>query len=461
MFLPAKKLSLISALIFCGMHATTFANQVTLPKTALSDSWIKSTLQLQREIDLAAPMNEVTFLATHNSYNSKIYSIPAVRYLNPNQLISLYDQLEAGVRSIELDAHYTFTASGSQEILLCHGNAENKGCGLYDRPIEEGLAEIRDWLEKNPNEIVLLYIERMLSRHEPRLAHSLKTYLGDYIYKASNTRKPDGSLTTACISLPRTLTKNDVLNAGKQLLIITKGCSGPTYEEEDKYKEIWNDDVFAGTGDVPHYPFTLIYTLFENFTPYPDCGISTTFNIDPLHTSLWRVWDDRTIQSNPDKKHKPINPMDMPELLRCGINWPALDMLTPDDPRLAAAIWSWAPDYPRQEGGRCAIYKDSEGFQNIDCDQTIRAYACQDELSRAFKVVRMTGTWQEGERFCQFVAGSDWHFAAPINGAQMNAVKNAASERNVDTVWVNYAMDAEAKWRANEKGSSPDKREKN
>lgn len=409
--------------------------------------WIEKALKLQREIDLHAPFNETTFIGTHNSYNSKFYADP-FRYVDPNQVLSITDQLELGIRSIEFDVHWTTNKDLIKDLLLCHGNTHHLGCSLFDRKVEEGLIELRDWLSANPHEIVLLYIDRYLDRHEPRLASLLDRYLGNFLYPPRLLRKPLDE--KSCIAIPSHLTKADILKAGKQLIIVAKNCDGryPHYEEQDKFKYSWNDYVFAGMGDIPTKPYTFIDANISYFTPYPDCGREKIVYPDMNHTSLWRIYETRTLNGGPDQKK--LDKDAMRELMRCGINWPAMDKLEKGDERLIATIWSWAPSYPKEGQGRCAIYKKDEGFKNTSCDQTKAGFACLDSRSREIKAISMIGAWSSGESTCQMLAGKNWHFAVPVNGHQLDQLKISMNTALLQEVWLNYAVDKQDKWEVSE-----------
>jgi hypothetical protein len=414
-------------------------------------SWIYQALALQRDIDVNVPMNQATFIGTHNSENAIAYQIPFVRYVDPNQILSLTDQLEMGVRSLEYDVHWYTNSHLKKDVLLCHALSNHVGCSMFDRPVTDGLEELRDWLKKNPGEAVLLYFDRgvALDGHEPRLASYLQDYLGDFIYKPTAVRDaahPPGS----CTSMPGTISKADVLKAGKQLLIVTKACDGDKkYEEQDTYKLSWNDYVFAGIGDVPKHEFDFIdSTIGDDFTPYPDCSISTVFADDKAHTTLWRIFEDRTILSNVVHPNRKLLADDTRTMVNCGINWQTMDMLSANDDRLTAAIWSWAPNYPALGKGSCAIYKNGDAIQNAACEETAPGIACQDATTHEFKAVTGAGNWQDGEKICQ-AAGQDLHFAMPVNGNQMYLLKQAVRAAGLSEVWLKYQLNADGHWRAN------------
>ncbi len=417
---------------------------------AFKKSWIAKALQLQNQIDIHSPLNQATFLGTHNSYNAKVYAGKWWSYVDPNQQLSIYDQLEMGIRSVEFDAHWTFDAHLKKAILLCHGLDNHIGCNIYDRPFTQGLEELRDWLQANPGSVVLLYIERHLDQHEPRLTSELEKYVGQFIFKPTEVRPQGVTTVPSCISLPGNLTKAEILKAGKQLIIVTKGCDGttPHYQETDQFTLQWNDYVFSGIGRT-QAPYDILDTsIDERFRPYPNCGKQTIFAVDPTHDSIWRIFEDRTMLSNVYSKMRKLLEYDLREMMLCGINWPAMDMLAVDDDRLEAAIWSWAPSYPQHETeAQCVIYQMNQGMKNIPCDQPVTAYACKLAYANTWQVIHTKGSWQEGERHCRDMAGFGWHFAVPINANQMFLLKSAAM--GTKEIGLNYAMDQQGQWQAN------------
>lgn len=451
MLKPVHTALLPSLILSLSLSAPIFADDQSAQIEAFKHSWTAQALKLQNEIDLNTPLDQATIIGTHNSYNSKAYQIPLIRYIDPNHLLSLYNQLEMGVRSLELDAHWTLSTGFQKDILLCHAKANHVGCGVFDRKFPEGLEEIRDWVKANPNIVILIYIERHLDGHEPRLANELEKYLGDYLYRPTQVRSHSAE-PKSCVAIPSTLTKADILKAGKQIVVVVKGCDGtnPHYEETNTFHEVWNDTVFAGIGDINSKPYTFIDTLIGDITPFPDCGKSNEFSSDYKHTSMWRVFEDRTILTDIIHPGKKLLDDDMRQLEQCDINWPTMDMLEIADSRLRAAIWSWAENYPQAGNGNCAMYKSGIGIVNAPCEQTA-AYACQEENTHEFKAINISGDWKNGETLCQQMAGDTWHFTMPINGTQMRYLKENMATNAINEVWLDYAMNETGQWETKQK----------
>lgn len=103
---------------FLASVALAFAVAILVPASARADgiddfnaSWVGRALRAQRRIDLDTPIADTSLVGAHNSFNSEAYS-SGVRYLDPNQRDSTFNQLRMGARAIELDVHWTTKRDG-------------------------------------------------------------------------------------------------------------------------------------------------------------------------------------------------------------------------------------------------------------------------------------------------------------------------------------------------------------
>merc|ERR1719253_1685490 len=96
--------------------------------------------------------DEVAYATTHNSYNS-IDS--GFRYANHYETIQR--QLEDGVRGFMLDL-YVMEAGGT--LYLCHGGYQfGMFCPLGKGGAIDMLRQMREWLERNPSEVITIILE--------------------------------------------------------------------------------------------------------------------------------------------------------------------------------------------------------------------------------------------------------------------------------------------------------------
>ncbi len=92
--------------------------------------------------------DDVAFPMTHNAMSNA-----EAGWILPNQNFGITRQLNDGIRGLMLD---TYDEDG--ELLLCHSV-----CLAGSQPLVEGLAEIRNFLEANPEEIVSIIFENYIT----------------------------------------------------------------------------------------------------------------------------------------------------------------------------------------------------------------------------------------------------------------------------------------------------------
>lgn len=383
-------------------------------------SWEARALALQRQLDNDAPLVRATFLATHNSYNAAAYTW-ANRYIDPNQVHSIYDQLRMGIRALELDVHSfpRFDVDSQtfiDDLLLCHGMGNHLGCSPFDHPFQQGLEEIANWLNlpDNQDEVLLVYIEDHIDAEDYSMAiEALETTLGNYLYR------PD----TSCDGIPTTLTENQILASGKQIVLITDGCRQSEF----------NRLVFAGTeGDLDGYPTS----NKDNLLPFPTCDTGR-FSRNDYNELLIRMQEDRTVLSNAVKDDLTLN---TPELVQrmteCEVNIIGMDKLRPFDGRLEAAIWSWAEDQPPLESQQrlCASHEADHRFYARDCQMPQR-FACRQPETGEWMITQVSGPWEQGVEQCQTEGLGE--FTVPFSGYENLKLSDVKDNAGQQSVWLN------------------------
>lgn len=398
-------------------------------------SWTAKALAHQRTLDLYAPLAHATFITTHNSYNASDYSNLG-SYWDPNHVYSISKQLRMGVRCMEFDVHEFFSTDGwpwewGTELLLCHGTDNHIGCSTFDRQFSEGLAEVRDFLNRpeNANEVVLIYLEEHIDDAFGEAVNNLRSYFGDKIFK------PIGG----CQGIPMDITKADILAAGKQIMFMTDGCRNGTFNE-------W---VFTGVGNANGFPSSNP----NRFKSYPDCS---PFGRDQYNREMVRFFEDRTtltdIFGNPGA---PITAAAMREMMRCGVNLPGMDELRPYDGRLQSAVWSWNSNEPNDHGAGedCGEHIANGRFNDIPCDR-VYSFACKDPDTGEWYITSGAGSWSEGNDFCNMETGGRYVFAVPVSGYENEKLKEAKIVDGLDRVWLNYSDGAvEGEWVPNALGN--------
>ena len=71
------------------------------------------------------PLRDAPWIGTHNSFNSATEMGPTLSDSDPNQQLSLVDQLRLDVRSLELDVHWFLNRP-----VVCHADGDFTGCSI-------------------------------------------------------------------------------------------------------------------------------------------------------------------------------------------------------------------------------------------------------------------------------------------------------------------------------------------
>ena len=407
---------------------------------AYESGWVHRALSLQRGLDATVPLADEQLPHTHNSFNASSYTVGSTSYYptltnqDPNQVYSITDQLRMDVRAIEIDLHWWpspyAAANGRTDtqgrwVTMCHGDngvvqGVHVGC-TWDRPFEDGLAEVRGWLDAHRDQFIVLYLENQLTdergasspqAHEIA-AHLIQKYLGSLVYQP-----PDGQ---PCAPMPTSTNRAELANppgGGHHQVLIVGNCGpGAWGNWVHERKPYWDEH-----GD----PST-----------YGDADCAADKNERAAEPGLFRrEFEDSTwlTATTGDGTNHLSTPATVAKMLQCGVNIIGLDQLTPQDPRLASLVWSWAVNEPKAGAGDCA-YQGADGrFHAGDCGGK-KHFACVDATG-AWHVTSGTGKWDKvGDKCSTEFPGSQ--FAVPANGLH-NQLIVEAKKKSGDEVWVNY-----------------------
>ncbi len=425
---------------------------------ATGDSWIGRSLAYQRHLDSNLPLQEELWAHTHNSFNADGYGDQTFYGTDPNQTYKISDQLNMGIRAVEIDLHWAPSTSGGNAVLVCHGDqgivpGMHFGCLPTDPTFEERVPEIATWLETHPDEVVMLYLEDQLqtedgddpTAHEAAAA-TIESALGDYIYRPA---------TNACEDAPLgTLSRADILASGKQLIVV-----GPD-RCKNAAPSTWFSWVFAR--GALWKESGLDYG--DDFTPERCAADRASAN---YATNWIRHWGDQTGLSDGAGAAGvggggDVTVADATNMVRCGVNMIGFDLLEPFDARLAAIVWSWATNQPATyRVGYCAVSGADARFRSEDCavhttvtyvgkgkhrrkkiieTYTKHRYACFD--GAAWHVTSKSERFSSGDDAC--AAEQLGSFEVPRNGWQNEQLR--AAKGDITDIWVNSAFNAATGW---------------
>jgi hypothetical protein len=373
-------------------------------------TWVQSALATQYELGSSLGSRNAPWVGTHNSFNSPAEMGLTLSSRDANQQIGLTDQLDQGIRSLELDLHWFPSAeSGGLAPVVCHAAELHAGCSV-EKPLAVVLPEITGWLRQpeHRDQVLLLYLEDHLDDETgyDTAASVVRDGLGDLLFAP-----PAGG---GCTDLPGSLSRDQIRAAGAQVVIVSDcgiGAGWPSVAFS------WSDHE-EGQADA--------------YTDYPTCGPDYTPSDYRHH--LIRYYEDSTSLSA--IAGDPGDRIDVPTaaaMARCGADLIGFDQLTAGDPRLAAMVWSWAPGEPA--AGDCALDRVSAKrpfgrWVSRSCDRRRRP-ACR---SRHLWLVLATSSPQaSAESLCQKVGA---RFAAPRTGREAQSLRRAMQRAHAHGVWI-------------------------
>lgn len=218
-------------------------------------------------------LNKVAFATTHNSMSN----VPD-HWIDATQSSGISEQLKAGIRGFQLDSYYGVKvgprvltsvevrtdkmseqlsesavgqaaeiASGIGDIVpgdraetyLCHGN-----CELGAVPMVKALQEFTTFLEANPNEVLIIFIEDYISGEDTAAAFE-EAGLTDYVYTYQGGEWP---------------TLRKMIDDGTRILVMSEhGGGDPAWyhngfelTQETPYSFASADDLLSDTSCDPN-----------------------------------------------------------------------------------------------------------------------------------------------------------------------------------------------------------------
>jgi poly(3-hydroxybutyrate) depolymerase len=417
--------------------------------------WIHRALSLQYELGAPLAFVDALFPATHNSFNSTNANDPqTLSGSDPNQRYSSVQQLRMGIRALEIDVHWMPRTDGSGfGPTVCHGNAFHFGC-TYEKGLEAELQEIRSWLDENDDQVIVLYLENNMD--EPLdgptaslvgveqyavAAEILDRVFGDTLYKPADhqafLQETNPAASFSCNSGHPLEAGIDALRSrGKRLYIHTEGCNAG-----------WATRVFNLGGGNRH-----TQGPSGSLTAFDETGACGGFN-RATHRSRWtRYFEDGTlVGAATGLSDTEVGTMEeFRGMVRCGVNMPSLDHVTPSDPRLPAYVWSWEPGQPSLSvASNCALHTAEHRFTAASCALP-RPYACArvvDTNTLGSRQLAWAIGLPAGAGDAAAVCPPGFGFDVPRNGFENELLRIAKQNAGVTEVWINYTdADEEGSW---------------
>ena len=385
----------------CGFHG------ICVQGTARISPWLKFALKTQRELQIDVPVDHVQVLGAHNSYNNRASGYGDLDDCHwplrtddvcislANQEFSFTDQLNMGVRNLEIDLWDCFG-----KIRMSHGNKEMKvGCLPWDKEFTDGMKEISDWARKskNTNEIIEIYLDdKTTGNADWTINHAIRQYFGNKV------------LTPADLKLKFS-------------------DKWPTIREMRQIKKtvIFINQNNNHSGLYLHEHFWTKWLTVKSFYPQlRNCAAVGGNNKETV-----RIFGDSTIYGpfwNGIKQQGTI--MDFKKYLLCGVGLPSADQINSE--LMKTAVFTWAegePKHPIDESS-CAVLSSEGRWHLAQCNED-HYFACVSKLNENIWDIS-SGVGKYFNSLCR----EGMEFSVPRNGYQHQELVKIAKGRKA---WLN------------------------
>ncbi|KAK9841564.1 hypothetical protein WJX74_007998 [Apatococcus lobatus] len=347
------------------------------------EPWLKNAIKTQMTLTKRQPYCYSTVLGSHNSAISladgygnldpyfqqyfkwiKWVSSDA-KFETDNQILSLTDQLNLGLRNVELDTHWV---QGSLRIAHCGGlhsdfdiliqsinviakllghpiqwDTETVGCDpslssipvLEQRLLHDALSEVRAWLDspENAGEFLVIYFDDQIDLQAWGVVSTLLTEILS-LYPAEQIFTPADLLVAGGV-WP---SMDQLVAAGKRVSFTSGTDYGTAMAPiifdrsqicgwvEPSLEQLLGEPTCAEAGGYAHGGKTLSGQIFRT--------ISCELYYGPFNCNFYWQSDNQPL----------LDELTLPGVSRCGLNVPCPDRVTPM--RVASSMWSWAEGHP-------------------------------------------------------------------------------------------------------------------
>jgi hypothetical protein len=401
------------------------AHRVTqAARDAYVASWVHRTAQFQYALGNPLPLRDAQWIGTHNSFNALVNGL-TLSHADSNQQLTLTQQLDIDVHSIELDLHDIprLELLGGKAVTVCHGQPPaSVDFGCTNEPLfTKVLPEVAAWLNSpaNSNQVVMLYLEDEMQN--PTAYASTIATLDSVLRRPNGTSliyKPNPAQKAAngCTPLPLSTSRDDVAASGARVVIVGSCAPG------------WSADVFDWS------PSHVEGGSTSSYRPYPTCD--ATYGPSVYASKMVRYFEDSTLVSallnpqRPPADPEALTPTKVEQMTGCGVNLYGFDQLLPEDGRIQSTLWSWAPDEPRAAAGGCALQGTDGRWRAAPCTD-VHPAAC---LASGSWTLTAPVAFADAATACTALGST---FAVPRAGDQNSALHAVAAATGA---WVSYPI---------------------
>lgn len=498
----------------CRENSTLFCHKACETGTVAISSWLQYATATQRFLQYDMPLDFVQMWGTHNSaitranaygvYDNALSAVTSLLLKKPiqwrtaDQVISLTDQLNMGIRQIELDTHWLYK---DDQLKICHAGTSwpaldefiaivnrltgwniewdsgSLGCWSdYHRQFDEAVAEIAQWLSAHPDEIVVIMLDDqpdlgtwgkvpLIIESVVRRFSSVNS--GDpvdsWIFTPPEKLKlfPDPSSQQFNWPTPRQL-----LQMGKRVVIASRANYAQNMSSVIFYRDgqslidlnaglnfgNWTESAVSPFSSYESHAFfnlhrfdpnSLTPTFANGSSPYPVCSLA-----DPDGRQMFtqtgfvnRILGDSLIWGpfHQDSSDGYFAPSIIPPFVDCGALWPCFDQATPV--LMEATIFTWDANEPTF-ANNCTALRPL-------INQTARwttSIPCSTQLPLACRSIADATIWlltapMSVNHVNPSSCPAGFEFAIPVNGYEQRHLQRQLTD---SPVWLNFV--APSKW---------------
>eukprot|EP00523_Entomoneis_sp_CCMP467_P018799 CAMPEP_0168816030 /NCGR_PEP_ID=MMETSP0726-20121227/6513_1 /TAXON_ID=265536 /ORGANISM="Amphiprora sp., Strain CCMP467" /LENGTH=693 /DNA_ID=CAMNT_0008868277 /DNA_START=38 /DNA_END=2115 /DNA_ORIENTATION=- len=418
----------------------------------------KERLAAQHRLDYTAPLDQVTWVGTHNSYAATDQGFN--EYANHKKGPKV--QLEAGFRVLNYDLHNL----GDDDPVLCHDGTEQElFCrslsGGHEEPFSWGLNQIKSFLDSNDGEVILLVLEdyfddnvgtgskaNLQDEARKKAVENIAAILGPKVYSPEKHHNlnssggypsdPQGRCNKAQLPFS-TLTKQEILDGAttnSAIVIITPQAS---YDngEITRYSS-----CCTCSGDSINWRKWVWEVPNNNIDTYAGgSGLKSPNSSDRPQGRMLGIFEDRAF----NKANMIFNPGNLKFLMEKLPHMVGLDYAVIYD-RYDDFLWSWGENEPASSstGNDCAVLNEYDAnsgafaWKATACNEQYNV-ACWKEGSDSWKVTSTTHSFDSNiGNACREEYGPGWKFRMPYNAFQNKSLKQAAETTGATNIYIPY-----------------------
>lgn len=422
--------------------------------------WLSDALTYQRELTRYLPLNENVLFGTHNSFNyyNPKYTFPEEGVYN--QKLNITEQLNLGIRYINLDIHFipqlNDTKSGA--LRVCHASKKiydkcmqsnwqyctlagipnygpsDSGCFSFHWTFESVIQEISKWISENPREFILVEFDDGLDNNERSISRLfinqiLQSKLENKILLPSEFTSLLQSKWPTLDYLVKNLSKNIAFANSYNQMADENGFTFlfKTFHNDENYGWPATMIKYFREGDCS----SSIYTRSDGVATLP----TDNFGFFQEDLSVIDLGSLGGVIYDGAKEGGTFNQSTVQKVLECGqTTW--LEKLTAE--KMKWNVWSWDSDQiisGNNIKSKCAVLSYNTGrWKFMDCS-TEALFACQSDVDKNdWKFTEISKSWNdfskhyinESMSYCP----TGYSYSIPTNPYQNGIVRRKALQLN-------------------------------